>query len=236
MFGMKRFIARIENDKAFVEGEEFIHLKSVLRLKVGDEICLVNGDGKDYVGAIASIGKNSATVDVNSATKNSKYPKKNLQLFISATKREKLEIIVQKAVELGVKKLYIFESEFSTMKLSTEKISRYEKIVLSATKQCERADFMKVEIVSFKDMLSIFGKCKTKLFANEREGEEYDFSALKNADDIAILIGCEGGFSQNEKKQILAYNPENISLGERILRAETAAIVLTGIASLFCGN
>lgn len=233
---MKRFIAKIENDMAIIEGEELIHLKSVLRHKVGDEICLVNGDGNDYLATIANIGKNSAVANINSMTKNQKCPKKNLQLFISATKREKLEIIVQKAVELGVKKLYIFESEFSTMKLSSEKISRYEKIIFSATKQCERADFMDINIISFKEMLSLFGKCQTKLFANEREGEPFDFSSLKVAQGIGILVGCEGGFSPVEKQQILSLNPENISLGERILRAETAAIVLTGIASLHCGN
>lgn len=233
---MKRFIARIENAEATIEGEELVHLKNVLRLKVGDEVCLVNGDGNDYLATITNIGKNSAVANINSITKNQKSPKKNLQLFIAATKREKLEIIVQKAVELGVKSLYIFESEFSTMKLSSEKISRYEKIVLAATKQCERADYMSISIVSFKEMLSLFGKCQTKLFANEREGESFGFSSLKVAQEIGILVGCEGGFSQSEKVQILSFNPENISLGERILRAETAAIVLTGIASLHCGN
>ena len=157
-------------------------------------------------------------------------------MFIAATKREKLEIIVQKAVELGVKKLFMFESEFSTMKLSSEKISRYEKIMLSATKQCERADFMSIEIVSFKQMLSLFGKTQTKLFANEREGEDFNFASLKTAKDIGILIGCEGGFSQNEKAQVLQLKPENISLGQRILRAETAAILLTGMASVISGN
>ena len=130
----------------------------------------------------------------------------------------------------------MFESEFSTMKLSSEKISRYEKIMFSATKQCERADFMSIEIVSFKQMLAMFGKKQTKLFANEREGEDFNLASLKTAKDIGILIGCEGGFSQNEKAQILQLKPENISLGQRILRAETAAILLTGMASVISGN
>ena len=233
---MKRFIGKIEGNVAFVEGEELVHLKSVLRLKEGDEVCVVNGDGKDYLGKISKIDKNYAKVDVISSKISEKCPKNDISLFIDATKREKLEIIVQKAVELGVKKLFMFESEFSTMKLSSEKISRYEKIMLSATKQCERADFMSIEIVSFKQMLALFGKKQTKLFANEREGEDFNFASLKTAKDIGILIGCEGGFSQNEKAQILQLKPENISLGQRILRAETAAILLTGMASIISGN
>lgn len=233
---MKRFIGKIEENVAFVEGEELVHLKSVLRLKEGDEVCIVNGDGKDYLGKISKIDKNYAKVDVISSKISEKCPKNDISLFIAATKREKLEIIVQKAVELGVKKLFMFESEFSTMKLSSEKISRYEKIMFSATKQCERADFMSIEIVSFKQMLALFGKKQTKLFANEREGEDFNFASLKTAKDIGILIGCEGGFSQNEKAQILQLKPENISLGQRILRAETAAILLTGMASVISGN
>lgn len=233
---MKRFIGKIEGTVAFVEGEELVHLKSVLRLKEGDEVCVVNGDGKDYLGKISKIDKNYAKVDVISSKISEICPKNDISLFIAATKREKLEIIVQKAVELGVKKLFMFESEFSTMKLSSEKISRYEKIMFSATKQCERADFMSIEIVSFKQMLALFGKKQTKLFANEREGEDFNFASLKTAKDIGILIGCEGGFSQNEKAQILQLKPENISLGQRILRAETAAILLTGMASIISGN
>lgn len=233
---MKRFIGKIEGNVAFVEGEELVHLKSVLRLKEGDEVCVVNGDGKDYLGKISKIDKNYAKVDVISSKISEKCSKNDISLFIAATKREKLEIIVQKAVELGVKKLFMFESEFSTMKLSSEKISRYEKIMFSATKQCERADFMSIEIVSFKQMLALFGKKQTKLFANEREGEDFNFASLKTAKDIGILIGCEGGFSQNEKVQILRLKPENISLGQRILRAETAAILLTGMASIISEN
>ncbi len=236
MISVKRFIGRIENDKGFVEGEELNHLKNVLRLKEGDEIILINGDGFEYQGEISKIEKNRAIIALKSKKMCKNNPKNEISLFISAIKREKLEIVVQKAVELGVRNLYIFESTFSAMKLKDERLARYEKIVLSSLKQCERADVMNVKIISFNDMLKLFGKCETRLFANEREGEEFNFNSLKGAKNIGVLIGCEGGFSAEEKKKILETNPENISLGSRILRAETAAILLTGIASLFSGN
>ena len=232
---MKRFIGKIE-ENGIVEGEELNHLKNVLRLKEGDEIILINGDGFEYVGEISKINKNNAIVALKSKKLCKNAPKNDISLFISAIKREKLEIVVQKAVELGAKNLYIFESAFSAMKLSGERLARYEKIVLSSLKQCERADIMNVKIISFNEMLKLFGKCETRLFANEREGEEFDFNSLKSSKNIGVLIGCEGGFSADEKKKILETKPENISLGNRILRAETAAILLTGIASLFSGN
>lgn len=233
---MKRFIGTIQNDEAIIEGEELNHLRNVLRLKVGDDAVVVNGDGKDYICQITKIDKNIAKLSVKNKKNNKNNAKNNISLFISAIKREKLEVVVQKAVELGVKNLYIFESQFSTMKLNGEKLIRYQKIIESATKQCERADFMKIELQNFSQMLEKFAEHKIKLFANEREGEAFDFSSLKDEKDIAVLIGCEGGFSQQEKAEILKTKPENISLGERILRAETAAILLTGIASLFSGN
>lgn len=236
MFAVKRFIARIEKDFAFIEAEELNHLKNVLRLKEGDEVIVLNGNGNEYLGKIFEIDKNKAQIAIKSQKTCENNPRNSISLFISAIKREKLELVVQKAVECGVKKLYIFESKFSAMKLSGERLSRYEKIMFSSLKQCERADAVKIEILSFKEMISLFAKCKTKLFANEREGESFDFSTLKNAKDIGILVGCEGGFSADEKKEILKCKPENISLGNRILRAETAAILLSGIASLFSGN
>lgn len=233
---MKRFIGKIENENGIVEGEELNHLKNVLRLKEGDEIILINGDGYEYVGEISKLEKNRAIIALKSKKICKNNPKNNISLFISAIKREKLEIVVQKAVEIGATNLYIFESEFSAMKIKGERLNRYEKIVLSSLKQCERADLMNVKIITFNDMLKLFGNCKTRLFANEREGEEFEFTSLKCAKNIGVLVGCEGGFSAEEKKKILATKPENISLGNRILRAETAAILLTGIASLFSGN
>ncbi len=233
---MKRFIGKIEKEHAIIEGEELTHLRNVLRLNVGDEVTVINGDGCDYLCQIIKIDKNIAFLSVKSKKNNKNNAKNNISLFISAIKREKLELVVQKAVELGIKNLFIFESQFSTMKLKGEKIIRYQKIIESATKQCERADFMKIRLISFSEMLERFAQHKVKLFANEREGEEFDFSVLKTAKDIAILVGCEGGFSAQEKAQILQTKPQNISLGNRILRAETAAILLSGIASLFSGN
>ena len=233
---MKRFFAKIEDGLAIIEGDENNHLRNVLRLNVGDKIVAFNGDGKDYLCEILSVLKTKSQAKVLQTKQCEGLPKKDLTLFAGSVKREKLEIIVQKAVELGCKNLVIFESEFSTMKLKSEKLARYEKIILSASKQCERADLMKIEFASFKVMLEKFAKIKTKIFANERGGESFDFASLKKEDEIAILIGGEGGFSGKEKLAILNTKPINVSLGKRILRAETAVIVLTGLVSIICEN
>lgn len=233
---MKRFFGEIIKNKAIISEEENGHLRNVLRIKIGEEVVVFNGDGNDYVCKIENIGRNETVAQVIKKQTNKAIPKKDITLYLSAIKRDNLELVIQKAVELGCKRMVVFESERSTMKIQQEKMSRYEKIVLSACKQCERADFMQLKFLSFDNMLFDFAKHETKLFANEREGEKFDFSLLKDAKDIGILIGCEGGFSQIEKEKILKTNPENISLGLRILRAETASILLVGLASIISEN
>ena len=233
---MKRFFGEIIKNKAIISEEENSHLRNVLRFKTGEEILVFNGDGNDYVCKIENISKNETVAQVIKKEINRATPKKDITLYLSAIKRDNLELVIQKAVELGCKRMVVFESERSTMKIQQEKMSRYEKIVLSACKQCERADFMQLKFLSFDNMLFDFAKRETKLFANEREGEKFDFSKLKSAKDIGILIGCEGGFSPKEKEKILKINPESISLGERILRAETAAILLVGMVDVLSEN
>lgn len=233
---MRRFFAEIDGKRVKISGDENNHLRNVLRLSVGESVVAFNGDGKDYHAKILSVGKAESIAEVEKVELCPGLPKHDLVLCAAAVKREKLELIIQKSAELGCKKLVFFESEFSTMKLKDEKLSRYEKIILSASKQCERADLMSLKFLSFEAAVNEFSKASVRLFANEREGEEFDFSKLKSAQSIAILVGCEGGFSPKEKQKILSVKPENISLGNRILRAETAAIVLAGIASTLSGN
>lgn len=236
MKNMKRFFAEIKAQQATISGDENSHLRNVLRMQKGDAIIAFNGDGNDYECELFEIGKQQSVAKVKAVKKCKALPKKSLSLFMAAVKREKLEQIIQKAVELGCQKLVIFEAERSNMKVKEEKLSRYEKIVLSACKQCERSDIMSLKFATFSEMLTEFSRCKLKLFANEREGEKFEFSSLEKADNIGVLIGCEGGFSQEEKDRILALDVCNISLGSRILRAETAAILLVGLASLLSGN
>ena len=88
---MKRFIGTIQNDEAIIEGEELNHLRNVLRLKVGDEAVVVNGDGKDYICQITKIDKNIAKLSVKNKKNNKNNAKNNISLFISAIKREKIK-------------------------------------------------------------------------------------------------------------------------------------------------
>ena len=234
---MRRFFGRVEENLAFIEDEEFLHLKTVLRMKEGDEVVVYNKSENEFCGKIIEIKKNTAVVEILALNICEALPKKNIILFQAFTKREKLEIIVQKAVELGIKTFVPFNSKYCVAKDAINKKDRLEKIVLSACKQCECSVPMNIEkSVSFENMLKLAKKCDIVLFANEREGDKFDFSVLNRYENIGIIVGPEGGFSDEEKKKILSTNTQSISLGKRILRSETASIVLMGLVSVISGN
>lgn len=234
---MRRFFGEIEDNIAIISGDEFLHLKTVLRMKEGDEVVVLDGTKNEYTGNITQIKKDKAIVNIASSCVCKALPKKSISVFQAFVKREKFELIVQKAVELGVKKFYPFTSKNCVAKDSINKYDRLEKIVFSACKQCECSVPMSVQkALSFEDMLKCASKHDIVLFANERDGEKFDFSNLKNYKNIAVIIGPEGGFTEEEKKRILSTKAESISLGNRILRSETASIVLIGIASVLSEN
>lgn len=238
---MRRFFGKIEEDMAIVEGDEFVHLKTVLRGKIGESIVVFNKSEFQFVCEIEKIGKNEAICKVKEKQICPALPKKNIVLFQALIKRDKMEEVISKTVELGVGKIIPFESGFCTVKPSENKRERLEKLVLTACKQCERSVPMEVEDAkSFSTLVEAIKAFLKKeksivLFANERGGEEFDFSALKEKENIAIVVGCEGGFSQKEK-EILESLTTPITLGKRILRAETASLLMCGMVSVHSGN
>ena len=238
---MRRFFGRIEENIAVIEGDEFVHLKTVLRGKIGENIVVLDRSQYEFVCEIQKMGKNEAICLVKEKNLCPALPKKNIVLFQALIKRDKMEEVISKTVELGVSKIVPFESEFCTVKPNENKKDRMEKLVLTACKQCERSIPMEVEEAkSFSATIELIKEfCQKQdsivLFANERCEDKFDFSTLKNKTNIAIVVGCEGGFSQKEK-DILQAVATPLTLGKRILRAETAALLLCGMASVHSGN
>lgn len=233
---MRRFFGEINGNSMIVNGDEFIHLKTVLRMKEGDEFVGYIGDEFEYVCKIVNMKKDYCVCDILSKHICPALPKKEIILFQALTKREKMEMIVQKAVELGVTKLIPFESEYCVAKDSIGKKDRLEKIVRGACKQCECSRLMEIgETIKFKDIPKL-AKDMVVLFANERAGEQFDVNLLKNNDKFAIIVGPEGGFTEKEKEEIINTGAKSINLGKRILRSETASIVMVGMVSVLCEN
>lgn len=234
---MRRFFGRIENGKIVVEGEELKHLSSVIRLKEGDKFICVTGDKFDYLCEIESVDKKKAVAQILEKAENKSNPKKNLVLFQALIKKDNFELVLQKAVELGMSEVVPFISENCVNK-SGINLERLNTLISSACKQCERSVAMSLnQAVKFVEMLKELKNFDAVIFANEIDGKDFDFGSLSKYNNIAFVVGCEGGFTEKEKNKLLSLeNVKSVSLGSRILRAETASIVLMGLGSLLSDN
>ena len=217
-----------ENDKIKLTGEEFNHLINVLRYKENDEIIVCNNSGYKYLSKIISIAKKEAVLQVLEKQESKQEPKFQIDVFQALVKGEKFELLAQKLTEIGVSSIIPFSSEFCQVKPNTTRLDRLNKISVEACKQCGRAKSLEIsKILSFDEMIDSLSCYEKVFFAYEKEVELLKIEPLKY-NKIALIIGSEGGFSDNESQKIASLkNVQTISLGNRILRAETASIVLS---------
>lgn len=234
---MRRFFGEKINNDIIIKDEDFIHLTKVLRMKKGDNIICIVDDDFDYLCEIDAIAKNFCKAKIISYKKNLSLPNKNITLFQALPKKDYLDEIIAKSVELGVSKLQLFYSEYSNSK--EIKLIRIKSQIITASKQCERSKLMACEkLISFNEMIKLLNQYDIIIFANEKE-EKTNFFNIKNlekAKNIAVIVGNEGGFSDKERENILTLTQNSISLGSRILRCPTAVVSILSLINLFSGN
>lgn len=238
---MRRFlVSEIDNNNFIIDGGEHNHLKNVLRLKEGDEIVCIINDEYDYYCRILSIEKNRTLCEILNKEINLANPKKKITVFQALTKKDNMNLIIQKLNELGVTILYPFESVFTTAKDKNNKQDKLQEISNQSSKQCGRSMPMKVEkVLSFKEMKALLKYYSIVIFANEKEHSNTlhsIYQTVRDNDNIAIIVGSEGGFNTSEIEELENNeNVKSITLGKRILRAETASIALSALV-LFAVN
>ena len=232
---IKRFFVDEIKETVEITGDEFRHAVNVLRIREKDEIILLNNTEYEYTGEVIKIDKKSMTVKITGKNKNELESKNDILLIAGFLKGDKSEYVVQKAVELGVKKIIMFTSEYSSAYVNGNKEERLNKVAAEACKQCGRSVSPNVSFADFKSALNGAKGYKNRLFACEfADGNEVDFSALSG--NTAIVVGSEGGFTEKEYEYAVKEGFLTVSLGKRILRADTAAIVLTGIVAKSLGD
>ncbi len=233
----KFFVSKNQIDGEFINitGEDAHHISRSLRMATGEKIVVSDGEGMDYDCLLEQF--NPATVVariISSKVADAEMPVR-VHLFSALPKGEKLDLIIQKSVECGVFDITPFESERCVVKVKADaeerKTERRNKIALEAAKQCGRSIIPKVNsTISFQDMINSASKSNLVLFCYEGEGTLPLGAVCRKAkseykiDDIAIIIGSEGGFSPLEAEKCKDADFSMIGLGKRILRAETAAI------------
>ncbi len=224
-----------ENVEICLEGEEFHHLANVMRARSGDKLVLFNGDGNFYHAEIENIAKKYANIKVLSAEASKNEPTIGLTVFQALAKGDKLSLIMQKITEIGATELALFDSEFCDVKASSARGDRLETIAISAAKQCGRATITKqTGIYKIADVAKMVPEFDAFFVAYENEdGKTLAGELLKGRNklkEVAVMIGAEGGFSAKEIETLRAAGARIVSLGSRILRTETAAIVCAGLA------
>ena len=227
---------QIANEYILLNGENAHHISRSLRMTVGEQITVSDMESFEYDCVLESFTDSTVCAKIINKYASNSEPEIRVHLFQALPKGEKLDFIIQKSVELGVYDITPFESERCVVKVKNDaesrKTERRNKIALEAAKQCGRGIIPNVNpSVSFNDMLKAASQSDVVLFCYEGEGTLPMASALKSIraekriNDISIIIGSEGGFSDDEAIRSDKLGFVRIGLGKRILRAETAAVM-----------
>ncbi len=224
----------IKENKIYITGNEAKHIINVLRLKVNDKIILCDGVGKDYCVMISSIEKESLKVKILSTEASVGEPCIDIVIYQSIPKSTKMDYIIQKCTEIGVKGIVPVYSARTIVKLESEererkKVERWQKIAYEAAKQSGRGRIPVISMpLKFENALRDSMERDLTLIPYEEE-KTVSFKEVlksKNPKNIGIFIGPEGGFEEDEIESAINSNAKTVTLGSRILRTETAGLVV----------
>jgi 16S rRNA (uracil1498-N3)-methyltransferase len=216
----------------------------VMRLGPGDAVSLFDDDGWEHEGVFKSHDGRRAEVTILSSYRPERESAVEITLAQALGKGDKMDLIVEKAVELGVSSIVPFVSEHTVPRLTGEKAihrrARWQKIALSASKQCGRTRVPEIhQLTSFSDLVRDPPAVDLKVFFWEGESS-CGMGQLKTERDritsLVLAVGPEGGFSDQEIALALRHGFRSAHLGKRILRTETAALAGVAIAQLLWGD
>lgn len=230
---------QLAEKEVFISGGDVNHIKNVLRLEVGDWIVACDGNGTDYVSRIQSICSDEVVASIEKVQPTGTELPVRITLFQGMPKKDKLELIIQKAVELGACEIVPVMTKRTVVKLSEEKkinkrLERWQSIAYAAAKQCDRGIIPTVhKPVSYEEALAMADQLDYNVIPYElqtgmEEARKIVDQACKQR-PLGIFIGPEGGFEPEEVERAMTRNIHPMTLGKRILRTETAGMSLLSI-------
>ena len=238
---MPRFFSdNINDNSVIITGSDAVHIGRSLRMKLGDEL-IVCSNGIEYNTSIQSISDEQVICNILSSDPAKTEPNINLTLFQAMPKGDKLDLIIQKAVELGVSKICpVITSRCVSRpdkKSFEKKKKRFQKIALEAAKQSGRGIIPQVsDIITFDECINAMSQFDFKLICYEKGGVSLNDIGLRGDCSIGLFIGSEGGFDTNEVDKCIEHGIKPVGLGPRILRCETAPISAVSIIMNLTGN
>jgi len=235
----------IDGDNAIIDGEDVKHIYRVLRLQVGDKVSVNNCEGIEYIGQITSIDKKEVNINLLEENSINNESPVEVYLFQGLPKSTKMDLIVQKNTELGVKEITPIITKRVVVKTELKefkKVDRWNKIALEASKQSKRSLVPKINVpIEFEQLLEELTHMDLVVVPYENQ-EGYGIKKLtrsiekKNINKVAIIIGPEGGFEENEISKLKEIGAEIVTLGPRILRTETAGFVCLSLIMYELGD
>jgi 16S rRNA (uracil1498-N3)-methyltransferase len=213
------------------------HLSRVLRVRKEDEIALFNGQ-EEFSAHIKEIRKKEVVVQISDLKKKQSEPRISICLAQGLARGEKMDFIIQKAVELGVNRIIPLMTEYSNVRLDQERTDKrfhhWQSVIVSACEQSGRIQLP--EILPPQPLTNWFAKNKADLclVLTPHRGEKQILSKLPLPESIVVLVGPEGGLSENEIDQAISAGFIPWNLGERILRTETASVAAVSILQYWC--
>ncbi|MEF9953196.1 MAG: 16S rRNA (uracil(1498)-N(3))-methyltransferase [Clostridium sp.] len=227
----------IKDNNIIIDGDDVKHISKVLRLRQGDEIQVSDGKSNEYIATIDTIDKKEVICSVVESFKNQTECDVKITLFQGLPKSTKMELIIQKGVEIGIDNIIPVITDRVVVKTESKdlsnKIDRWNKIAKEAAKQSGRGCVMEIDNpISFSDALNMVKEFDIAVMPYENaddEGLKKVLSQHREAKNIAIFIGPEGGFEGDEVSLALSQGVYPVTLGPRILRTETAGLVASSI-------
>ncbi len=231
---------QVIGEEVFITGADVNHIKNVLRFDQGDSLSVCDNSGKLYDCTIASLTNEEIRCKIQSVEDSKSELPVKITLFQGAPKSDKLELIVQKCVELGVYDIVPVSMKRTIVKYDAKKlqkkISRWQQISESAAKQSKRAIIPELKsMISFKEMMTKLDTYDLIILPYENaagmEGTREIFSTIEAGMKVAVIIGPEGGIDDEELASIESAGGKAITLGNRILRTETAGMTCLAMIS-----
>ena len=237
--------AQIGKEFITITGSDVNHIKNVLRMKPGEKIRVSNQQGKDYYCEILELGDDFVQADILDSEAAGTELGAKIFLFQALPKGDRMETVIQKAVELGVYEIIPVAMKYCVVKLDAKKAEnkkkRWQAIAESAAKQSKRSRIPVVhEVMDFASAVAVYGvffaptPVNLVPYENERGmvATREALDSLHAKDSISVMIGPEGGFSEEEIEKVRTEHMQVISLGKRILRTDTAAIATLSLLML----
>ena len=239
---MPRFFTEtIDETKGIITGDDAKHIARVLRMKAGEKLVACDCQGRDYDCVISEVCDKQVELTVEKVYPSETEPSVKVTLYQAMPKSDKMELIIQKAVELGVSAIVPVQTKRCVSrpdaKSMAKKLERYNRIALEAAKQCGRGRIPQVlPMLDYSEALTAMKADERAFLFYENSTSSFRKELEQKVSSVSIMVGAEGGFEEEEVSKALEQGIASLSLGKRILRCETAPLAALSIIMYETGN